>query len=106
MRVLFDQGTPAPLRNSLAPHDVATAHELGWSTFKNGELLEAAERAGFAVFVTTDQQLKYQQNLQGRRIVTVVLGTTDWQRIRSATQSVFAAIESASPGSYQEIAFP
>ena len=54
MRVLFDQGTPAPRRLFLTGHEVATAHELGWSHLKNGELLSAAE-ASFDIFITTDQ---------------------------------------------------
>jgi hypothetical protein len=53
--VLFDQGTPAPLRHALAGHVVETAYERGWSSLKNGELIAAAESAGFEVFVTTDK---------------------------------------------------
>ena len=67
MRVLFDQGTPAPLRGHLK-HDVATVLDLGWSTLSNGEVLGRAEAAGFDVLVTTDQNLKYQQNLPRRRV--------------------------------------
>jgi hypothetical protein len=65
VRVLFDQGTPAPLRHLLVEHAVMTANELGWSTLKNGELLAAAEDEGLDLFVTTDANLKYQQNLVG-----------------------------------------
>jgi len=78
MRVLFDQGTPAPLRHLLPGHVVSTAYELGWSTRKNGELLAAAEGQAFEVLVTTDTNLKYQQNLAARRIAIVVLSTTSW----------------------------
>jgi hypothetical protein len=62
MRILFDQGTPFPLKTYLVNHDVQTAFELGWGRLRNGELLAAAEES-FDVLVTTDQQLKYQQNL-------------------------------------------
>jgi hypothetical protein len=54
VKVLFDQGTPVPLRRALPGHDVSTAYEMGWSTLMNGELLAAAEAAGFAAIVTTD----------------------------------------------------
>jgi hypothetical protein len=54
MRVLFDQGTPVPLRHALAPHEVSTAFELGWSNLENGDLLREAE-GRFEVFVTTDE---------------------------------------------------
>ena len=63
MRVLFDQGTPVPLRQALAGHSVFTTYELGWATLKNGELLRSAEEQGFEVLVTTDTNLRYQQNL-------------------------------------------
>jgi hypothetical protein len=66
MRILFDQGTPAPLRKALPDHDVSTAHEMGWSLLTNGDLFKEAE-ASFDAFVTTDQNLQYQQNLMGRR---------------------------------------
>ena len=62
MRVLFDHGTPVPLRRALVGCHVETAYELGWSRFANGDLLSAAEAAGFAVMVTTDQNLRYEQN--------------------------------------------
>ena len=62
MQVLLDQGTPAPLRAFLLAHQVSTAYERGWSALKNGELLQAAELAGFLVLVTTDTNPKYQQN--------------------------------------------
>ncbi|HEX8011999.1 MAG TPA: hypothetical protein VF814_13850 [Casimicrobiaceae bacterium] len=75
MRVLFDQGTPEPLRHLLTEYEVTTAYERGWSTLTNGELLDAAEKEGYAVFVTTDANLRYQQNLERRRIAVVVLST-------------------------------
>lgn len=71
--MLFDQGTPVPLRNALPGHEVSTAYELGWSTLKNGELLRMAEERGFEVLVTTDTNLRYQQDLTHRRIAIVVL---------------------------------
>ncbi len=54
MRILFDQGTPVPLREFLNPHQVETAFERGWSTLSNGELLAVGEQEGFEVFVMTD----------------------------------------------------
>ena len=65
MRILFDQGTPVPLRKILTSHQVETAFERSWSTLTNGELLAAAEQEGFEVFVTTDRNLQDQQNLLG-----------------------------------------
>ncbi len=106
MRVLFDQGTPVPLRQALLGHNVSTAYELGWATLKNGELLRSAEEAGFEVLVTTDANLKYQQNLAARQIAVVVLSTTSWPRIRVVAKSVSAAVNSVSTGSYVEGVVP
>ena len=104
MRVLFDQGTPAPLRYLLLAHEVETAYERGWSSLQNGELIAAAEAAGFAVFVTTDRNLKYQQNLAGRSLAIVVLLTTSWPRIKAASASVVMTVNMSIPGGYVEVA--
>jgi hypothetical protein len=106
VKVLFDQGTPAPLRKSLLNHEVTTAHEQSWSQLQNGELIAAAEEAGFEVFVTTDKNLKYQQNLTGRRLAIVVLLTTSWPRIKSHIPLVVVAIDQAQKGSYREVSVP
>jgi len=84
VKVLFDQGTPAPLRRALVGHSVETAYERGWSSLQNGALIAAAEAAGFEVFVTTDKNLKYQQSLATRTLSIVVLLTTSWPRIRNS----------------------
>jgi hypothetical protein len=101
--VLLDQGAPAPLRHALLGHVVETAYERGWSSLKNGELIAAAESAGFEVFITTDQNLKYQQNLSHRSLAIVVLQTTSWPRLQRALPLVVAAVGAANRGSYQEI---
>ena len=106
MLVLFDQGTPVPLRKALSIHIVSTAYELGWATLKNGELLRSAEAKGFEVPVTTDNNLRYQQNLVIRQIAIIVLSTTSWPRIRMDLESVTVAVNSALAGSYAEVSIP
>jgi len=106
VRILLDQGTPVPLRHELTRHQVSTTYELGWSELNNGELLDAAESGGFAVLVTTDSNLRYQQNLAARKIAIVVLLTTSWPRIRKALPSIADAIDAAKPGSYAEVGIP
>ena len=90
----------------LLKHEVATAYERGWSTLKNGELLAVAEEEEFDVLVTTDTNLRYQQNLVSRRISIVVLSTTSWPRIKSAATTIAASVDSATPSGYIEIAIP
>jgi hypothetical protein len=105
MQVLFDQGTPVPLRNYLPAHTVTTVFEKRWNTMQNGELLLTAEREGFQVLVTTDQNLRHQQNLRGRQIAIVVLMTTNWRRIERSVSDAVMAIDSAKPGHYVEVGF-
>jgi hypothetical protein len=102
MRILFDQGTPVPLRGVLAPHEVVTAFELGWARLKNGDLLQTAE-SRFDVFITTDKNLQYQQNLAGRRLAILVLPTTNWLEIHNHTAEVAAAVQAMKPGDYREL---
>jgi hypothetical protein len=90
MRILFDQGAPAPLRRHLHPHPVDTTAERGWSTISNGELLKCAEEEGYEVFITTDQNLRYQQNLTRRRLGIVVLMTLSWPRTQQRIPEILA----------------
>ena len=103
MRVLFDQATPLPIRAWLRDHEVRTATQQGWATLKNGELLATAEAAGFDVLLTTDKNMKYQQNLAIRKISIVVLGQQQWPRLRQHVQRIVDAIDAATPCGYLEI---
>jgi len=106
MLILFDQGTPVGIRKSLQGHVVKTAREQGWSELLNGELLRAAEDAGFAVLLTTDKNLIYQQNLSNRKIAIVALGNSRWSLIEPALQRVSAAVNAAKPSSYTLVEIP
>jgi hypothetical protein len=102
--VLFDQGTPVPLRQALTGHIVSTAFEMGWSGMANGDLVNAAETA-FDVLITTDQNLPYQQNLSGRRLGILVLPTTSWPVIRTHVAEVVAALNELPAGAFRELSF-
>jgi len=102
MRIVFDQGTPAPLRPAFAGHDVATAFELGWSDLANGDLLQQAE-ARFDLLITTDQNLRYQQKLAGRRLAILVLPTTSWPEISQHEAEVLTAVNNIRPSEYREL---
>ena len=105
MRILFDQGTPAPLREELTGHEVATAFEMRWSTLANGDLLAAAEPT-FDLLITTDQNLDYQQNRAGRRLAILVLTTTSWPRIKRHAAAIVAAVAATTPGAFRVLAIP
>lgn len=103
MKILFDQGTPVPLRRFLPEHTVDTAYERGWSELSNGTLLTKAEQEGYDLLVTTDRNLRYEQNLADRQIAIVVLMTTSWPRIKKQTDRIQEAVDAVQPGTYQEI---
>ncbi|HOW67139.1 MAG TPA: hypothetical protein P5186_25505 [Candidatus Paceibacterota bacterium] len=104
MKILFDQGTPAPLRHALEGHSISTAYEMGWAKLANGDLLSAAE-ASFDAFITTDQNLRYQQNLGLRRLAILVLPTTSWPMIKLHLSKVAAAVNALRPGNFVELTF-
>jgi predicted nuclease of predicted toxin-antitoxin system len=106
MRILFDQGTPVPLRGALPHHAVETAYERSWQQLTNGQLLNAAEAAGFELLITTDQQFCYQQNLASRRIRILVLRTTSWPKIEKHTNLIAETIDRMQPGEYRELLIP
>ena len=106
MHILFDQATPVPIRPYLGGHTVRTAPQQGWDKLRNGDLLTAAEEAGFDILLTTDKNMRYQQNLTGRKIGIVVLGQQQWPQLRPHIQSVIEAVNAATPGSYSEVDIP
>jgi hypothetical protein len=106
MFILFDNGTPAPLRYALKGHTVVEAIERGWDNLVNGELLTVAEAAGFEVLLTTDKNMRYQQNLKGRKIAFVVLGNLQWPVVRRYLERIVVAVDAATPGSYTEVDIP
>jgi len=106
MRILFDQGVPRGLTASLRGHEVTEARKLKWERISNGELLDLAEGEGFDLLLTTDKNVRYQQNLAERKISIVVLGNSPWWLVRQHLEAIAAAVNAAAPGSYTEIEIP
>jgi hypothetical protein len=106
MRILFDQGMPAPLIPFLEGHTVTQTKDLGWDKLVNGELLKAAEETGFEVLLTTDKNIAAQQNLKGRAIALVVLGNSQWRIVQRHVRKVISSVNAATPGSYSEVDIP
>jgi hypothetical protein len=104
--MLFDNGTPAPLRHALHGHVVVEAIERGWDRLANGDLIAAAEAAGFDLLLTTDKNIRYQQNLTGRTIAFVVIGNQQWPTLRRYVDRVVTAVNAATPGSFAEVDIP
>ncbi len=102
MKVLLDACKPRPLRRFLPDHAVRTAQELGWGGRKNGDMLREAERQ-FGVFISTDQNLKHQQQVVGRKLAILVLPTNDWPTIRSKGAEIAANVARLKPGDFVEL---
>ena len=102
MRILFDQGTPAPLRQSLPSHEVKTAFEMGWAELENGDLLAKAD-GNFDLLITTDRNLRHQQNLANFKLAILVLPTTSWPEVREHTGEISTTVDAIQPRDYREI---
>src|ERR1035437_4966798 len=106
MLILFDHGTPAPLIPFLEGHRVTKAKDAGWDKLANGELLNAAEKAGFELLLTTDKNMASQQNMKSRTIAIVVLGNSQWRIVQRYVRRIAASVNAATPGSFDEVDIP
>ncbi len=105
MKILLDECVPWPLHRLLTGHECLTAQQRGWSAIKNGDLLRSAE-AEFDLFITADQNIRYQQNLAGRRIAILELSTNDIRRLRVASELIQAAVAAIKPGEFKQLDVP
>lgn len=106
VNILLDQGTPVPLRHWLSSHRVSTAYEQGWSRVTNRDLFRLAGQLGYRLLISTDINLRYQQNLQPHSLAVLVLSTTSWPRIKDAAEQMAAVVTGIRPGEYCELRIP
>jgi len=104
MRIVFDQNVPRALRNLLPGHDVRTAAEMGWSTLLNGDLVDAADTAGFEAIITADRNFRSQVDISSRGLAVIILSTNHWRTLQRGTAAILQALQRARPGSYQDAA--
>ena len=104
MRVLLDESLPERLRHFLSGHEVATVRWMGWSSTKNGKLLDLAE-GRFDVLLTADQSLPHQQDLRNRQVAVIVLAAPDNQleTLKPLVPDVLQAIETIESGQWTQI---
>jgi hypothetical protein len=105
MRILLDECVPWPMHKLLAGHECMTAQQRGWGGIKNGDLLRLAE-SEFDLFITSDQNIHYQQNLAGRRIPVLELSTNKLRRIRAAATEIQGAVAAIQPGEFRHLDIP
>ena len=106
MKILFDNGTPKPIARSLIGHEVTFARQIGWHELGNGELIQQAEDAGYEVLLSTDKNIRYQQNLTGRKIALVILGNPQWPLVQLHLERIVSAVNACTAGSYIEVEIP
>jgi hypothetical protein len=107
LRILFDKNVPVGARTFLPGHEVHTVVEMGWpDQLENGKLLEVAEQSGFDVMVTSDQNIRHQQDLEGRKLALVALGSNIWPVVQRHGAAITASVGAATPGSYAFIEMP
>ena len=103
MKLLLDECTPHVLKRLLTGFEIRTVQNLGWAGITNGSLLQLAE-GRFDVLITSDQSLKYQQNLSGRQLAIVQLPTNEVPIVVKLAPAVQSALEAIKPGEFVEIA--
>ena len=105
MKILLDECVPWPMRKFLAGQECSTARQRGWGGIKNGDLLRLAE-GEFDLFITSDQNIRYQQNLAGRLIAIIELSTNDYRRIKAAAELIQAAVATVQPREFYRLEIP
>lgn len=105
MKILLDECVPWPIYKLLAGHECIGVRQRGWAGFKNGALLKLAE-GQFDLFITTDQNILYQQNLARGHVPILQLSTNNLRRIQAAAALILAALEVLQPGEFRQIEIP
>jgi len=106
VKILLDHCVPLPMRTNLPSHTVETASFRGWDDKQNGDLLGEAEAAGFDCMITVDKNIRYQQNLSGRKIAIVLLSKQLWKRVKPYMFLVEDAVAHVKPGAFIEVEIP
>ena len=106
MKILLDHGSPRPLRRELPGHSVDTVADKGWDRLANGDLIDSAEQDGYEILITTDQNMKHQQNLASRRLSIIVLLSGAWPYTESRIEDIRATVAEAQPGALREVYIP
>lgn len=105
MRILLDECVPWPMHNLLSDHTCSSVQAKGWSGITNGDLLQRAE-GEFDLFITSDQNIRYQQNLTGRRIAILELSTNDIGRIQAARTLIEETIATLQSNEFKQLTIP
>ncbi len=96
MKILIDECVPRSIKRSLTGHSAHTIQELGYSSYENGDLIRIAEDE-FDLFITSDQNIRYQQNLTGRNLAILMLSTNKGSIIKANRERIFETVNNMKP---------
>lgn len=102
MKIILDENLPRALKRYLSAYEVTTVQEQGWAGVRNGELIARIDGV-YDVLLTSDKNLKYQQNLTGRSIAIIELPTNRLKLLETLTDTILAEVESVSPRMYVQV---
>ena len=105
MKVLLDENLPVPIAKLLLGYDCRTVEQCGWAGIKNGKLLTLAQ-SRFDIFLTADQNIRYQQNLAGFDIGILELSTNDFRRLKSSIDLICSALSEVKPKTLSDLIIP
>lgn len=105
MKILIDESLPRHVKHMLAHYKADTVQELGWSGIQNGELIAKAEPE-YAVFLTADKNLRYQQNMAGRKLALIILPTNRLSIVKKLADEIERALQHIGAGQYVELEMP
>jgi hypothetical protein len=105
MKILLDECVPWPMHKFLNGHECSTAQQHSWGGIKNGDLLRLAEKK-FNLFITSDQNIRYQQNLAGRQIAILELSTKDYRRIKASSALIQSTVAAIQPREFRQLEIP
>jgi predicted nuclease of predicted toxin-antitoxin system len=100
--ILIDECVPRLVKRFLIGHDARTVQELGYSSYKNGDLLRFAE-GKYELFITADQNLRYQQNLTGRQLAIIMLSTNKKSIVKASADKILEAVTEIKPSEFREL---
>jgi len=102
LKILIDECVPRSIKRILPGHDAHTVQELGYSSYQNGDLLKIAEGI-FDLFITSDQNIRYQQNLAGRIISILILSTNKASILKANRERISEAVNAMKPAEFLEL---
>jgi predicted nuclease of predicted toxin-antitoxin system len=105
MKILIDESLPRYLKRVLTSHDVRTVQEMGWAGVENGALLELAE-SDFEVFLTADKNIRYQQNLKGRKLAIIEFPSNKLSVVKRLESDLKIILEQITTGDYVALDWP